>query len=95
VRGKKLIVVSGWSFVFFVALYFLTAPFMVDVLWTKRWEPNLKNGAYTTTVSWKFYAPARSAIASDWFGRNLYDGYCYQVCRMKLLLPMEFSHGEN
>ena len=67
---------------------------MLDILWTKRWEPNLKNHAYTTTASWKFYGPARSAITRDWFGRDFYDAYCYRVCHMNFLMGMEIHHAD-
>ena len=74
-----------------IALYFLTAPLMLDILWTKSWHPRLKDRAYTKTWSWRFYTPATAAITRDWSGRDLYDWYCYRVCHMGLLLTMEAS----
>ncbi|MGD1086310.1 MAG: hypothetical protein ABSA47_16360 [Verrucomicrobiota bacterium] len=88
-----MVLVGG--FFGFTALYFLTAPFMLDVLWTRQWEPNVKDSAYEKTASWNLYAPARAAITADWFGRRLYDGYCYDVCRMGLLMPMEVSKDDK
>ena len=72
-----------------VALYFLTAPFILDYLELKYWDPASRD--CVKTWSWKLYAPARAAVTRDWFGRGAYDFYCYDICRMGLLMPMEVS----
>jgi len=78
-----------------VALYFLTAPIMLDILWMQSWELKSEERTYTKTVSWNFYAPARAAITRVWFGRDFYDWYCYKVCHMKLLMPREVSRASE
>jgi len=70
-RMKKIISVVAGAVFAFTALYFLTAPFMLDVLWNRQWEPNVKGNADTMTASWEFYGPARAAITADWFGRDI------------------------
>jgi len=77
-----------------VAVYFLTAPLMLDILWKRSWELNVKSKSYEKTCSWRFYAPARAAITRDWFGRDFYDGYCYKVCGMRLLMPMDVAQDK-
>jgi hypothetical protein len=88
-RLKKKLLWIGIAVTCPVALYFLTAPFMLDILWFRSWEPNIKGHAYETSISWKFYAPARAAVTKDWLGRGAYYFYCYNICRMGLLMPME------
>jgi|GEM_PF-5929436 len=78
---KRLFWIYGTA-VGFVVLYFLTAPFVLDYLW----KPNVESS------SWKLYAPARAAVTRDWFGRRAYDFYCYDICHMGLMMPMEVSH---
>ena len=78
-----------------VVLYFLTAPFILDILWTRSWEPNLKGHAYETSISWELYAPARAAVTRVWFGRGTYDYYCYNICHMGLLMGMEESEDDK
>ncbi|MGZ4973648.1 MAG: hypothetical protein ACXWDN_12885 [Limisphaerales bacterium] len=64
---------------------------MIDALWRWSWEPKIKGRAYQTSFSWKFYGPAEAAITRVWFGRDAYDYYCYSICHMGLLMPMEPS----
>jgi hypothetical protein len=58
-----------------VALYFLTASFVIDQTYESRWSGVL-------------YAPVYWVIQEDWFGRNFAHWYYYRVCRMSLLVPI-------
>jgi hypothetical protein len=92
-RWKKPMLWIGIAIASPVVVYFLTAPFMLDTLWFRCWQPKLKGRAYENTVSWKIYAPARAAVTREWAGRDIYDWYCYDVCKMQILMPMESSEG--
>jgi hypothetical protein len=94
-RWKKRLFWVGGAVLCPAALYFLTAPFMLDILWARYWEPKIRAGAYKASFSWKFYAPARAAVTRHWLGRRAYNIYCYDVCHMGLLMPMEVSHDEE
>jgi len=90
----RLTKLAMWLVGFPPAVYFPTAPAMLDLLWDTKWSLNLKGHLYKQTWSWKFYAPARAAITRDWFGRPFYDDYCYDICHLQLLMPMEVGHDE-
>ena len=78
-RAKKIRLL-GLNVGCLAALYVLTAPMILDRTYQRDWS------------RW-FYAPVRLAIQKDWFGRDIVHWYCYDVCRMGLLLPLE-THDE-
>jgi hypothetical protein len=71
---KRLRVVCFSASVLVVA-YLLTASFVIDHTYKRRWSDLL-------------YAPVYWAIQEEWFGRELAHWYYYRVCRMKLLVPL-------
>lgn len=64
-----------------VLLYVLTAPFVLDKAYKESW-PKI------------FYAPVIAAIQKDWFGRGMAQWYCYDVCEMELMFPLEVVHNK-
>jgi hypothetical protein len=75
-KRTKTIRLLGLAFGCLVILYVLTAPFVLDRTYQSPWSKT-------------FYAPVRFGIQKDWFGRGIVHWYCYDVCRMGLLLPLE------
>ena len=63
-------------------LYALTAPFILPI-------------AYFSKVGKFVYKPVILAIRKDWFGRDVVFWYCYDVCHMDLLIPIEPNKDEN
>ncbi len=61
-----------------LALYVLTAPFILPKVYNGKTEPLL-------------YKPIIAALERDWFGRGFARWYFYRVCRCDLLLPIEVS----
>jgi hypothetical protein len=74
-RGKTVGLI-GLGLGCVAAIYVLTASMMLDRTYPSRWSNML-------------YAPGRLAIQKDWLGRGIVQWYCYDVCRMRLLLPLE------
>jgi len=56
--------------------YVATAPFVLPV-------------AYSSKPGRCVYKPVILAIQKDWFGRGVVFWYCYDVCHMDLLIPIE------
>jgi len=59
-----------------VGIYILTAPFI------------LPRVAFTR-VGETLYRPVLYSLEKDWWGRDIVDWYCYNVCKMDLLVLRE------
>ena len=63
-------------------LYVLTAPFVFPFV-------------FHTRVGYMFYRPIALSLERKWFGRNVMWWYCFDVCRMKIVLPIEVDSEGN
>ena len=57
-------------------LYVLTAPFIFPTV-------------HKTRIGHVFYRPIALSLEKKWFGRDIMWWYCYDLCHMSLLLPIE------
>lgn len=79
--GKKRLRWIVIGIVCLVLLYVLTAPFVLDKTYKESWPKT-------------FYAPVIASIQNEWFGRGIAQWYCYDVCEMELMLPLEVVHNK-
>jgi len=64
--------------VLFIGVYFLSAPLILPMV-------------YDTQFGRIVYKPVLYSLRKDWCGRDIVDWYCYNVCKMSLLIPREPS----
>lgn len=63
------------------ALYILPAPFILPRV-------------YETRLGKILYTPILFSLEKDWFGRPVVWWYFWEVCKMKLLVPVEANERE-
>jgi len=74
--------VSSIALFFLLAVYISTAPLLLPTV-------------YDTTAGRTLYKPVLWAIQKEWAGRKAVLWYCYEVCKMDLLLPLETTASQN
>jgi hypothetical protein len=68
-----------------VAVYFLTAPFMLDYLDVEVWQP--QGSGTRAHVFMEIYAPARAAVTRDWFGLGISFSFRISVFGLRVWPP--------
>jgi hypothetical protein len=74
---KSRIGFSIFACIILIFAYLLTAPFIFPHCNSK--------------FSRAFYKPVAVALEKPWFGRHLYWWYCFDVCGMEVILPVEYK----
>jgi hypothetical protein len=74
---RRVILIGGICCLVF-AVYFLTAPFVL---------PHVIH----RPIMRAFYSPVIHSIEEHWFGCEVVRWYCFDVCHMKLLMPLQYG----
>ncbi len=79
---RRSVAVVCIGFVVFCSVYVLSAPLFLPIA----------DGA---RVGRALYAPVTYLLMKTWPGRTVFRWYCYDVCKMTLILPIEVSGNES